>query len=85
MLPRQQVVDRERTRAAAGTVEVALTVADRALTAEQQRLNNLFEVGRKGFLWSFVAALGAALLIVGGGMFGRRALDHGMARIGHAR
>jgi hypothetical protein len=84
-LPREQALDRKRTQAAARMVEAALAVADRALTAEQQRLNDLFEVACKGFLWSFIAALGAALLIVGGGMFGRTALDHGMARIRHAR
>jgi hypothetical protein len=81
----QQVVDRDRTQAVTRTVEAALAAADRALTAEQQRLNNVFEVACNGFLWSFVAALGAALLIVGGGMFGPVARDRGMARIWHAR
>jgi hypothetical protein len=83
-VPRQQP-GRERSQAAAHTVEAALADADHALTAEQQRLDNAFTVACKGFLWSFIAALGAALLIVGGAMFGRMAQDHGAARSWHAR
>jgi hypothetical protein len=83
-LPRLQV-DLEGTQAAVRSVEAALAAADRALTAEQLRLDNAFEAACKGFLWSFAAALGAALSIVGAGIFGGIGLDYRVARSWHAR
>jgi hypothetical protein len=81
-LARQHV---EAAAASARAVEAALDNVDRALTAEQRRLNRTFEAACKGFVWSIIAALGASLLIVGTGVFGRAAFDHGLVRIRHAR
>ena len=81
-LPRQ-ALDMARLQPTA--VEITLANADRALTAEQRRLTDAFEVASHGFLWSFAAALGASLLIVGFGAFGHRAVDHGVVRNWQAR
>jgi hypothetical protein len=83
-LPRQQI-DPEGTASAARAVETALANADRALTAEQRHLNETFEAACEEFVWTFAASLGAALLIVGGGVFGRRAFDHGVTLTWRAR
>jgi len=80
-----QQPDRDGPQAAALAVEVALANADRAVTAEQQRLNETFQLAGKRFVWSLVAALAASLLIVGAGVFGRMPLAHGIARTRHAR
>jgi hypothetical protein len=81
-LARQRV---EAASASVRAVEAALDNADRALTAEQRRLNRTFEAACNGFVWSTIAALCASLLIVGTGVFGRAAFDHGLVRIRHAR
>jgi hypothetical protein len=78
-LPRQPL-DVARLPPTPREVEIALANADRALTVEQQRLIKAFEVSSNGFLWSLAAALGASLLIVGFGAFGRGASDHGAVR-----
>jgi hypothetical protein len=76
---------RNGPQAAARAVDTALANADYAMTAAQQRLNETFQTAGNRFVWSYGAALAAALLIIGGGLFGRMALDHGLARTWHAR
>jgi hypothetical protein len=83
-LPRQPP-DVARLQPAARAVQIALANADRALTAEQRRLINAFEVASSGFLWLLAAALGTSLLIVGFGAFGREAPARGVVRNWQAR